>query len=181
MAPTTSKPAPKRKAPSFKPPRPKTAKSTKSTKSTVPPRRRSAPSARTAKTVTSDDDDQDEDDDDGDSDDDEMEEPSHVSPDSDEDEPSASVPANPQDAPPTIPPALLTKLIHHHFQNDKTRIGVEARGLIGKYVETFVREAIARAAFERQTADKGTKGVVGNDFLEVDDLEKLAPQLLLDF
>ncbi len=48
-------------------------------------------------------------------------------------------------------------------------------------METFIREAIARAAFERQAADKGTKGVVGDDFLEVDDLEKLAPQLLLDF
>ena len=50
-------------------------------------------------------------------------------------------------------------------------------------METFVREAIARAAFERQepAQPKGTKGMVGDDFLEVEDLEKLAPQLLLDF
>ena len=48
-------------------------------------------------------------------------------------------------------------------------------------METFTREAIARAAFERQAGEKGTRGVVGDDFLEVEDLEKLAPQLLLDF
>lgn len=48
-------------------------------------------------------------------------------------------------------------------------------------METFVREAIARAAFERrQAAGAQAAGGVG-DFLEVEDLEKLAPQLVLDF
>ena len=50
---------------------------------------------------------------------------------------------------------------------------------VGKYMETFVREAMARAAFARIEAEElsGT----GDGFLEVEDLEKLAPQLLLDF
>ena len=75
--------------------------------------------------------------------------------------------------PPLIPPALLTKLFHHHFQNTDTRMGSEARSLAGKYVETFVREAIARAAFERgeslkEKAAAGSKGRIGEgDFLEV--------------
>lgn len=34
---------------------------------------------------------------------------------------------------------------------------------IGKYMETFVREAIARASFERQQAE----GETGDNFLEV--------------
>ena len=63
-----------------------------------------------------------------------------------------------------MPPALLTKLLHYHFQDDKVRIGKEANGVVGKYMETFVREAIARAAFERSEA--GGKGI-GDDFLEV--------------
>lgn len=72
-------------------------------------------------------------------------------------------------------------------------------------METFVREAIARAAFERGEAlEKESGGGIAGDFLEVsklhvketvaqnvgtglmmrgqvEDLEKLAPQLLLDF
>ena len=44
------------------------------------------------------------------------------------------------------------------------RIGKEANGVVGKYMETFVREAIARAAFER--AEAGKQGIDG-DFLEV--------------
>ena len=39
--------------------------------------------------------------------------------------------------------------------------------MVGKYMETFVREAIARAAFERSEA--GGKGI-GGDFLEVSGL-----------
>lgn len=45
-------------------------------------------------------------------------------------------------------------------------------------METFVREALARAAYERAKVDDGG---VAKDFLEAEDLEKLAPQLLMDF
>ncbi|KFY15530.1 hypothetical protein V492_01928 [Pseudogymnoascus sp. VKM F-4246] len=75
----------------------------------------------------------------------------------------------------TIPPALLTTLLTEFFADERTRISRGADKAVGKYMETFVREAIARAAFER-----GGEGR-GDGFLEVEDLEKLAPQLVLDF
>ena len=58
---------------------------------------------------------------------------------------------------------------------------------MGRYMEIFVREALARAvaekeeAIEGQGAAKERRGVIGADFLEVEDLERLAPQLVLDF
>jgi hypothetical protein len=71
---------------------------------------------------------------------------------------------------PAIPPELLTKLLHHHFDREATRIGKDANKVVGKYMETFVREAIARAALERgeaaAAAAAGGEGRAG-DFLEV--------------
>ncbi|PWY95336.1 hypothetical protein BO94DRAFT_531255 [Aspergillus sclerotioniger CBS 115572] len=81
---------------------------------------------------------------------------------------------------PVIPPKLLTRLLHHHFQNQKTKIAKDANTVVAKYVDVFVREALARAAFERREAvGKGVS--VGDGFLEVEDLEKMAPQLVMDF
>lgn len=71
--------------------------------------------------------------------------------------------------PKTIPPELLTRILHEFFENEGTRITKDANGAVARYMDIFVREAIARAAVER---DSG--------FLEVEDLEKVAPQLLLD-
>lgn len=69
---------------------------------------------------------------------------------------------------PTIPPKLLTKLLHHHFQSEKTKVAKDANAAVAKYVDVFVREAIARAAYERAETD-GAGGVrsVGDGFLEV--------------
>ena len=50
----------------------------------------------------------------------------------------------------SIPPKLLTRLLHEFFQQDSTRVSKDANAAIGKYVDTFVREAIARAARERE-------------------------------
>lgn len=74
------------------------------------------------------------------------------------------VPSNSQDPPLIIPPKLLTRILHHHFEKDNTRLGQNANALIGKYMETFVREALARAAFERS---ESSGGQTGGDFLEV--------------
>ncbi|KAJ5882988.1 uncharacterized protein N7473_009874 [Penicillium subrubescens] len=83
---------------------------------------------------------------------------------------------------PKIPAKLLTRLLHHHFQNDKTKVAKDANSVVAKYVDVFVREAIARAAFERAEADSAGGGRGANDgFLEVEDLEKMAPQLTMDF
>ncbi|OJI85179.1 hypothetical protein ASPTUDRAFT_28871 [Aspergillus tubingensis CBS 134.48] len=81
---------------------------------------------------------------------------------------------------PVIPPKLLTRLLHHHFQNEKTKIAKDANTVVAKYVDVFVREALARAAFERTEA-VGKGASVGDGFLEVEDLEKMAPQLVMDF
>lgn len=92
-----------------------------------------------------------------------------------------------EDNEPTVPLALVHTLLHHHFNDkDKTRISQGAKAVIGKYVDTFVREAIARSAFERQeiSADDTAEGMNGrgdDGWLEVEDLEKMAPQLVLDF
>ncbi|KAL1985823.1 hypothetical protein VTN96DRAFT_7315 [Rasamsonia emersonii] len=87
---------------------------------------------------------------------------------------------------PAIPQKLLTKLLHHHFQSEKTKITKDANAVVAKYVDIFVREALARAAYERTGGDGnadagGGRGSVGDGFLEVEDLEKLAPQMILDF
>ncbi|KAI4280865.1 MAG: hypothetical protein L6R35_005810 [Caloplaca aegaea] len=120
-----------------------------------------------------------------------------------EDDSFSTKPAPPstQDPPSAIPPQLLTRLVNHHLEKKEDgvkQIGTDANALVGKYMDVFVREAIARAAFERSQADEGMGG--GDGFLEVstssdqecredladerlqvEDLEKLAPQLLLDF
>ena len=74
----------------------------------------------------------------------------------------ASAPTH--DAPPTIPPKLLTRILHHHFKDSDVRIGKDANELIGKYMDIFVREAIARATLERSEA---ADGGLGGEFLEV--------------
>ncbi|KAL2871816.1 CENP-X/MHF2 family protein [Aspergillus lucknowensis] len=81
---------------------------------------------------------------------------------------------------PVIPQKLLTRLLHHHFRNEKTKIAKDANAIVAKYIDVYVREAVARAAFER--AESGTRGGgVGDGFLEVEDLEKMGPQLAMDF
>lgn len=53
-----------------------------------------------------------------------------------------------QDARQTIPPELLTRLLHEFFEGDTTRITKDANDAVAKYVDVFVREAIARTALE---------------------------------
>ncbi|OJD09744.1 hypothetical protein ACJ73_10114 [Blastomyces percursus] len=91
---------------------------------------------------------------------------------------------------PQIPPKLLTTLLHRHFQDDKTKIAKDAGLVVAKYVDIFVREALARAAYERtqgQNSKSGSRDASGrarakvDSYLEVEDLEKLAPQMVVDF
>jgi hypothetical protein len=81
---------------------------------------------------------------------------------------------------PPIPPPLLARLLHQNFEDDNTQIQKGAMSLFGSYMSIFVREALARAKDER---DKAAKRGVGRSeaFLQVEDLERLAPQLVLDF
>ena len=50
----------------------------------------------------------------------------------------------------TIPKDLLTRILHEFFAKDATRISRGANEAVGKYVDVFVREAIARAAVEKR-------------------------------
>jgi centromere protein X len=47
-----------------------------------------------------------------------------------------------------IPPELLTRILHEFFQKDDTRITKDANEAVARYMDIFVREAIARAAAE---------------------------------
>lgn len=49
----------------------------------------------------------------------------------------------------TIPKDLLTRVLHEFFAKDATRISRDANAAVGKYFDVFVREAIARAAVEK--------------------------------
>ncbi|KAL2075517.1 hypothetical protein VTL71DRAFT_460 [Oculimacula yallundae] len=90
----------------------------------------------------------------------------------------------------TIPPDLVNVLLHGFFNQDNTRMTKDANAAVGMYIETFIREALNRAAWakrhgwEEGSVDAGNGALQGGgdgEYLEVEDLERLAPQLLLDF
>lgn len=63
---------------------------------------------------------------------------------------------------PTIPSDLLTRLLHEFFKDENTKMSNDANTLVAKYMETFVKEAIARAVIEKnENSDSSDK------FLEV--------------
>lgn len=96
----------------------------------------------------------------------------------------------------TIPRDLLTRLLHEMFTKDATRISKDANAAAGKYMDVFVREAIARTAVEKRGGFLEVLLLISTSscwlaprevlltwlsrFLQVDDLEKVTPQLLLD-
>ncbi|KAF2641892.1 hypothetical protein P280DRAFT_287224 [Massarina eburnea CBS 473.64] len=175
----------RRKAPSFKPPRPvdpaaqpsttakraPTAAASRSTGAAKPPAAASNSRFQPATTIISSDEEQD----------DEFDLPSDLDElmqDAPEERPQARARAIAQSSPP-IPPALLARLFHEHVEEKNTQITQGAMDLFGNYIGIFVREAIARAKEERSKAARS--GERSGGFLQVEDLEKLAPQLVLDF
>ncbi len=173
---STSSNAARRKGPQFNPPRPvKGATETSAAKKrAAATTSRSAGATKKSKapaTIISSDDEEEDVEEDADSDDlIEM-----------EDAPVRNSTRQPQPvttAPP-IPAPLLARLLYENFENTDTQIQKGAMNLTGKYIEIFVREALARAKNERETAVKD--GGISDGFLQVEDLEKLAPQLVLDF
>jgi hypothetical protein len=69
-----------------------------------------------------------------------------------------------EDENPAVPAPLLARLLHDGFEDGGVKIQKEAMAVVGKYVEIFVREAVARAAVEREGA--GGLGV-SDGFLQV--------------
>ncbi|KAK5129954.1 hypothetical protein LTR08_002671 [Meristemomyces frigidus] len=83
---------------------------------------------------------------------------------------------------PQIPQNLLLRLLHEHFGDKKTLVDKEAIQVLQKYVEVFVREAIARSALlKRDKVEKGTCGDEDEGWLEVGDLEGVGGGLVMDF
>jgi hypothetical protein len=60
---------------------------------------------------------------------------------------------DPLDEIPGIPPKLLTRLLYEGFEDKDMKIGKDAMAVVGRYIETFVREALARAKAEREEGD----------------------------
>lgn len=109
--------------------------------------------------------------------------------------------------PKRIPPELLRRLLHEAFDKDTTRVSKEANAAVARYFDIFVQEAIARTAAERngrflevrfyrfplypclsealyfwpwKLLDANNSLTCRYHHLQVEDLEKVAPQLLLD-
>ncbi|EON62259.1 hypothetical protein W97_01480 [Coniosporium apollinis CBS 100218] len=198
---STSSNPPRRRGPAFKPPTQVRDQDTAATKATNAARSKSANSTTGAGRLTKkvpasksgfrpasttiisseDDEAEEEQDDDLDMSDDDVEEDTTTHSNTRTSAATAPPPASQDDAAPAIPPRLLTRLLHEGFEDKDIKIGKEAMAVVGKYMETFVREALARAAFEREEVDGDGGGGIGDGFLQVEDLEKTAPQLLLDF
>ncbi|KAH9836001.1 CENP-S associating Centromere protein X [Teratosphaeria destructans] len=80
---------------------------------------------------------------------------------------------------PQVPQALLVRILHEHFKDRATKIDKRAIVVLQKYLEVFIREAIARA----RLAKAEREGIDADDrkWLDVDDLEKVAGHMLLEF
>ncbi|KAF1947539.1 hypothetical protein EJ02DRAFT_417714 [Clathrospora elynae] len=90
-----------------------------------------------------------------------------------------AAPATPELAEPVVPRPLLARLLLENFDDPDMQIQTGAMKLVGKYVDIFVTEAFLRSKDERKASAK--EGGIVDGFLQVEDLEKLAPQLVLDF
>ncbi|KAH0362443.1 hypothetical protein KCU65_g8055, partial [Aureobasidium melanogenum] len=99
--------------------------------------------------------------------------------------PSALVIGGKKDDIPLLPSALITRLLHESFDDKGTKIGKDANALTARYLDLFVREAVARAtevAKERkEMREAGGQKVDDGVWLDVQDLEEVAPGLVLDF
>lgn len=86
------------------------------------------------------------------------------------------------DPTPSIPQALLLRLLHESFADKNTKIDKHAIQVLQKYMEIFVREAIARAKHAKlEAAGEADESELGGTWLDLEDLEKVAPGLLCDF
>lgn len=71
------------------------------------------------------------------------------------------------------PQDLVSELLRAHFTDGKTKVGGDALWLMAELLKIFVVEAAVRSARQAQAEDL--------TLVDVDQLEKVLPQLLLDF
>ncbi|XP_061248519.1 centromere protein X isoform X1 [Bos javanicus] len=81
--------------------------------------------------------------------------------------------AGPEPALPLPSRELVSKLLHLHFKDKKTKVSQDALQLVAELLKIFVVEAAIRSV--RQAQAEGLAHV------DVEQLEKVLPQLLLDF
>ncbi|KAI5242765.1 hypothetical protein E4T42_07614 [Aureobasidium subglaciale] len=90
----------------------------------------------------------------------------------------------PKDDIPLLPSALITRLLHESFDDKSIKIGKDANALTARYLDLFVREAVARATeVAKERKEMKEAGGQGDQevWLDVQDLEEVAPGLVLDF
>ncbi|XP_055264273.1 centromere protein X [Moschus berezovskii] len=68
---------------------------------------------------------------------------------------------------------LVSKLLHLHFKDKKTKVSGDALLLMAELLKIFVLEAAIRSVRQAQAEDVAR--------VDVEQLEKVLPQLLLDF
>ncbi|XP_030061039.1 centromere protein X isoform X2 [Microcaecilia unicolor] len=67
----------------------------------------------------------------------------------------------------------VNKLLHLHFKDERIKVSADALQLMTEMLKVFVQEAVARAARQAKSEDLPT--------VDLEHLEKVLPQLLLDF
>ena len=80
----------------------------------------------------------------------------------------------------TFPTKLIGRILQETFQSQNTRISADALAVVAEYLRIYTREAIWRAAHEKDRANT-VAGSIGAKYLEVEDLEKVVGLLTLDF
>lgn len=82
----------------------------------------------------------------------------------------------------TIPQPLLLRLMHEHFDSEDTKIDKHAVVVLQKYLDVYVRETIARAVLSKKDdVEEGRASQSDSNWLDRQDLEKVAGGMLLDF
>ncbi|KAM9675033.1 centromere protein X-like [Dama dama] len=81
--------------------------------------------------------------------------------------------AGPEPAPALPSRELVSKLLHLHFKDKKTKVSGDALQLMAELLKIFVVEAAIRSVRQAQAEEL--------DHVDVEQLEKVLPQLLLDF
>lgn len=93
----------------------------------------------------------------------------------------APVPSQSGDIP-SIPRALLLRLMHERFASKKTKIDKHALAVLEKYFEIYIREAIARSLLaKKEEVEIGAASQSEERWLEKSDLEKIVAGVVMDF
>jgi hypothetical protein len=82
--------------------------------------------------------------------------------------------------PTTYPTKLISQVMQLAFENPNTRINADALAVVAEYLRLYTREAIWRSGQEKQKTDTVASSLASGS-LEVEDLEKIAGPLTLDF